>query len=152
MVNLPFTGGCQCGDVRYEITTEPSTLYACHCSECQRQSGSVFAMSMKVPIDGFRLTQGTPKSWTRPSDSGGQTDCMFCPNCGTRLYHVSSQSSSMVSVKPGTLDDRSWFAPIGHLWTASMQPWFYIPDGAVNYNGQPASYDRLNEAWEKSRL
>ena len=151
MVNLPLTGRCQCGEIRYKITTEPYTLYACHCTECQWQSGSAFGMSMKVSINAFHLTQGAPKSWTRSTDSGGQTDCVFCPTCGTRLYHEPSQSPSMVSVKPGTLDDRTWLAPIGHLWIRSKQPWFDVPDGTVNYSGQPESYDQLNEVWEKHR-
>ena len=39
------TGGCQCGAVRYEVTGPPIKLYVCHCTECQRQSGSAFGMS-----------------------------------------------------------------------------------------------------------
>lgn len=44
----PYTGGCQCGSVRYVLTSEPLRVAACHCTECQRQSGSAFGMSMSV--------------------------------------------------------------------------------------------------------
>ena len=55
-MNFPQSGGCQCGTVRYEITGPPTTVYACHCTECQTQSGSAFAMAAVIPaaISGWR--------------------------------------------------------------------------------------------------
>ena len=63
-------GGCQCGAVRYRITGEPIALYVCHCRECQKQSASAFGLSLEVPRAALRLTSGTPRRWTRMSDSG----------------------------------------------------------------------------------
>ena len=51
----PYTGGCQCGLVRYVLTAEPIRLVACHCKECQRQSGSAFGMSMLVKQDSLTV-------------------------------------------------------------------------------------------------
>ena len=59
-MRLPLTGGCQCGGVRYEIKAAPLSLYVCHCTECQRQSGSAFALSLAVPRDAFAVVRGTP--------------------------------------------------------------------------------------------
>ncbi len=47
----PYTGGCQCGSARYVLTAEPIRVAACHCTGCQRQSGSAFGMSMPVTKD-----------------------------------------------------------------------------------------------------
>ena len=80
-------GGCQCGRVRYRIEGEPVILGICHCSECQRQSGSAFGMSMVIPKPQFTLLQGELKSFTRSSESGRPVTCCFCPECGTRIYH-----------------------------------------------------------------
>jgi hypothetical protein len=55
----PYTGGCQCGSVRYVLTTEPIRLVACHCKECQRQSGSAFGMSTPVAKDSLTVTGPT---------------------------------------------------------------------------------------------
>lgn len=55
----------------------------------------------------------------------------------------------MVSVKPGTLDEKSWLQPVGHLWTKSKQPWMNIPPDTVNYEGQPPDFDALMSAWQK---
>ena len=52
---VSYTGGCQCGAIRYEVTDEPITLYACHCTACQTQSSSAFGLSMKLARDAFRL-------------------------------------------------------------------------------------------------
>ena len=67
----PYTGGCQCGSVRYVLTTEPIRLVACHCKECQRQSGSAFGMSMLVTKDSLTVT-GLTKQFTRIADSGNE--------------------------------------------------------------------------------
>ena len=77
-------GGCQCGAVRYRIEGDPVSLIACHCKECQRQSGSAFGMSLVVRTTDFKLT-GDVKIYRRPSDSGKHVNCAFCPECGTRI-------------------------------------------------------------------
>ena len=64
------TGGCQCGEVRYESAGAPLALYVCHCLECRKQSASAFGMSLEVPSAGLRVTRGHPRSWTRAADSG----------------------------------------------------------------------------------
>jgi len=53
-----------------------------------------------------------------------------------------------VTIKAGTLDDRSWLRPIGHIWTASAQSWVAIPGETLNYRHQPESYDDLAAAWQ----
>ena len=146
--SLPLSGGCQCGRIRYEITEEPLTLYACHCTECQRQSGSGHGLSMPVLRAGLRLLSGEPRSWRRTSDSGRDVDCVFCGDCGTRLFHLPSRNPRVANVKPGTLDDTRWLRPVGHLWTGSAQPWVSIADDALAWEGQPDDFSPLFEAWK----
>jgi hypothetical protein len=55
---LPMTGGCPCGAIRYQITSFPLLLYACNCTDCQRQSGSAFALNMPVLARDFQLLRG----------------------------------------------------------------------------------------------
>ncbi|MEO0431809.1 MAG: GFA family protein [Cyanobacteria bacterium J06656_5] len=136
---FPYTGGCQCGQIRYEIQAEPLTLYVCHCTECQRQSSSAFGMSMPVPRDAVKLSQGTPKQWSRPAASGRTVICFFCGECGTRLFHQPTRNNKITNIKPGTLDDTSWLQPVGNLWTTSAQPWIPLSDNMVNIEQQPKS-------------
>lgn len=144
----PLSGGCQCGSVRYELTADPLTVYACHCTECQRQSGSAFALSMVVARDAVTITSGAPKEWRRVHESGRVIACLFCADCGTRLLHNPERNPSVTILKPGTLDEARAFRPVGHIWTRSAQPWFDIPSGTLDYEGQPDSLVRLIEAWQ----
>jgi hypothetical protein len=146
--SLPLTGGCQCGAVRYRITGWPLTLYCCHCSECQRQSASAFGMSMRVARADVEIDPDALSFWIR--DAGKITEAYgrFCPDCGVRIMHDRPDSEA-VTIKAGTLDDRSWLRPVGHIWTASAQPWVAIPGETLNCEGQPDSYDDLVAAWQK---
>jgi hypothetical protein len=134
----PYTGGCQCGAIRYEITGEPTVVYACHCTECQRQSGSAFAMTLTVPAPKFRLTKGMPKRFDRQAESGRTVTGWFCAECGTRIFHSPGQLAQNCNVKPGTLDDTLWVMPTVHVWIKSAQPWVKIPDDAKKFDTQPA--------------
>src|SRR5262247_2059968 len=116
-------GGCQCGAVRYRIAGEPVSVAICHCTECQKQSGSAFGMSFIVARDAFQLLRGTLKSFTRKANSGRPLVCAFCPECGTRIYHQPGWLETVVSVKPGTLDDTSFLRPTVQVWTSRRQPW-----------------------------
>ncbi|KAF3889109.1 MULTISPECIES: GFA family protein [Nostocales] len=148
-MSVTYTGGCQCGEIRYEIRAEPLTLYLCHCTECQKQSSSAFGMSLTVPRDAVVIVQGHPKAWTRGADSGREVKCLFCDNCGTRLFHQRSYNQQTINVKAGTLDDTSWLRPVGNLWTRSAQPWVTIPDSMLNYDGQPSDISPLWEKWSQ---
>lgn len=130
-------GQCQCGQVRYAVDGDPFFLAVCHCTECQRQSGSAFGMSLFYPESAFKLLRGTLKKYTRSADSGNQLDCFFCPECGTRIYHGSGDGSPVIKIKPGTLDDTSWLKPVAHAWTKSKQAWVTIPEGTSTHETQP---------------
>lgn len=147
-MQLPLTGACQCRNVRYEIRLEPLTVYACHCTECQRQSGSAFSLSMVVPREAIAIIGGKPKEWLRKHESGRIISCLFCDQCGTRLYHNPRVNAAISIVKSGTLDEAAKFPPVGHIWTKSAQKWFTIPAGSVTYEGQQPDMTRLIAAWE----
>ncbi|MCB9946365.1 MAG: GFA family protein [Rhodospirillaceae bacterium] len=131
------TGGCQCGDVRYAVRAAPRQLYACHCTECRRQSGSAFGLSLEVDRAAFALTRGRVATWTRPADGGGRVICHFCPRCGTRIWHEHDPASATLTVKAGTLDDPVDLSDAIHIWTDSRLPGVVIPDRARRYPGEP---------------
>jgi hypothetical protein len=132
-----MTGGCQCGAVRYELGGPPLELYCCHCRECQKQSASAFGISVIVPREAFLLTAGTPRFWSRPTDTGRTLECAFCPDCGTRLFHRYDAAAPMLSVKGGSLDEPVDLTAAVHIWTARMLPGIVLPAGAVTFPGEP---------------
>ena len=72
-MKLPQTGGCQCGQVRYEITEEPQSVYTCHCLDCQRLTGSAFSLGVIVPEKGFSLTGLQHVNFNAPPTVGALT-------------------------------------------------------------------------------
>lgn len=136
-MSAQYEGGCQCGRTRYQVIGEPRQVVVCHCTDCQRQSGSAFGMTMVVDETAFRITKGEPAFYRSVSATGRAKVGAFCPDCGTRVYHQPEWRKGTISVKPGTLDDTKWLQPTIHIWTDSKQPWVVIPEGVESYKGQP---------------
>lgn len=129
------TGGCQCGQVRYEIRG-PFSVYACHCRECQKQSASAFGLSIPIASAAVAIS-GEMHCYEREADSGARVLCYFCCCCGTRIYHGSSRSPDWMALKGGTLDDVSAMRPVAHIWVSRRQPWLVLDAGAPHYSTQP---------------
>ncbi|MGH6948972.1 MAG: GFA family protein [Kiloniellales bacterium] len=132
-----LTGGCQCGALRYESAGAPLALYACHCRECQKQSASAFGLSLEVPYAGLRLTRGAPKTWRRNTDSGRRLVCVFCPDCGSRIWHESEAEPKTVTIKAGSLDEPVDLGAAIHIWTSRKLPGVVIPEGAKQFPEEP---------------
>jgi len=141
---LPLTGGCQCGRHRYRVTAMPLTLYACHCTDCQTQSGSAFGLSMTVARSALELNADDLGSHERPAASGNVVRGRFCRGCGTRILHEPSRRPETANIKPGTLDDTSWVRPVAHIWLESAQPWFVPPADTLARPRQPEDREALN--------
>ncbi len=130
-------GGCQCGSIRYEFSRSALELYVCHCKECRKQAASAFGISVIVPRAAFRLTRGTPKFWSRATDSGHTLECAFCPDCGSRLWHQRRGTAETISVKGGSLDEPVDLRRAVHIWTSRMLPGIIVPEGASQFPGEP---------------
>lgn len=146
MMRLPQTGGCQCGALRYVLAAEPLAVYACHCHQCQRQSGSAFGLSMIVELSALRFTAGAPAEWHRTTPSGRAGIGVYCAGCGSRILnrHVGAATAAL---KPGTLDDTGWVRPAGHIFTESAQPWTEPLRTGLCYD-QGGDMAALREAWK----
>ena len=120
---LPLTGGCSCGAIRYEIASFPLLLYTCNCTNCQRTSGSAFALNMPVVAKDFHILQGSPKGWHHISPTGVAVISWFCGDCGGRLYGDRAGREEIVNLRARTLDDTSWLVPVAHMYMKSAQPW-----------------------------
>jgi hypothetical protein len=150
-MNEVFEGNCQCGSVAYRVTGLTATLFACHCTECQRQSSSAFGMALWVKDPSVELISGDMKEWIRTMPSGRQMSCQFCPECGTRIFHKTLGQTLLLSIKPGTLRNTSNLKPVGHIWVDSKQKWFEIEEDSLQYGGNPESYEDLICAWSASQ-
>ena len=118
------SGGCLCGAIRFEIDREKIiSAHHCHCTDCQRSTGSAFATFCIVPEAGFRSLTGDARFYAVEGTSGGPVDRGFCGDCGSPLFSRVSIAPGFLFVKAGALDDASWLEPASSYWGASAQPW-----------------------------
>ena len=113
-------GKCLCGEVGFECDAAPVVTVACHCTHCQKTSGSAFSVNAIVPGAAFRLT-GAYAVYADQGESGGSVERCFCPKCGSPL--ASRLANGMVAVKVGALESDEDVTPVLQLWTRSAQPW-----------------------------
>ena len=147
----PYDGGCICGAIRYRVGEEPLTLYACHCTDCQRHSGTSFVLSMFVRRRALEVVRGTPRSYEFAVDGGPTRRGKFCDACSTRLWGEPIKLPDVVVIRPGTLDDTRWLEPVAHIWTRSAQPWVSLPNDTLNFECQFDDPTPLIEAWRQQR-
>ena len=137
MSQLPLTGGCLCGAVRYEVTEPLISASYCHCTRCQRRTGTAASAQARVAPGALRITQG--EELVRefvPAD--GWPKC-FCSACGGALWSR-HPTEELRSVRLGTFDSDPGISPQWRQFVAYAAPWEAIPDdGLPRYpEGKPA--------------
>jgi hypothetical protein len=145
-VALPLTGGCACGAVRYRLSSAPVLLFACHCSLCQRQSGSAFGLSLRVRRDDLALS-GPVARFDRVTERGAPSESLFCPSCGGRILNA-RPSTEFFHLRGCTLDDTSWLRPAAHIWTEGRQDWVTLDPEALLHPRQPDDLQAMTALWQ----
>jgi len=129
-----LSGGCLCGAVRYESSGEVMATSVCHCTHCQRISGSAFSVNVLVPRAGVIYTGDAPASYTDTAESGRKLARRFCGRCGSSIASEPEAMPDVTVLKAGTLDDRSTVKPGTHIWCGSRQPWVEVPAGVPQFD------------------
>ncbi|HWI29170.1 MAG TPA: GFA family protein [Stellaceae bacterium] len=118
-------GGCLCGQARYHADVEPAFVGVCHCTDCQRYSGSAFATVVALPAPALTVT-GRLKTFTKEGDSGKPMHRRFCPECGSGVVEEAEALPGIAMINAGTLDDRSWLNPASAIYCDSAQHWVQL--------------------------
>lgn len=137
MIVGPFTGGCLCRSVRYEVDRVFDVIY-CHCSQCRRSSGAPVLVTAAVAGDAFQVTDGSPNVF--PTSATGRS--YFCGKCGTGLYgeflaptHPLARNGRYFSIRVGTFDEPERLRPQIHQWIESKLSWFETTDDLQRVEG-----------------
>ena len=108
---MKVTGGCQCGQITYEAEVDPATVRVCHCTDCQKLTGTAFRANIASLPGTFRLKSGTPKIYLKTAESGNKRAHGFCPECGTPIYATSPEPNPLTyGLRVGGIDQRAQFA------------------------------------------
>jgi hypothetical protein len=134
-VELPLTGGCGCGAVRFEVAQPPVSASYCHCTRCQRRTGTAASPQARVAPGSFRVTAGEEHVRAWAPDEGFEK--LFCGLCGSALYSRNQRDPSVISVRFGAFDQDPGIRPQWRQFVAYAAPWEPIPD-----DGLPRHDDR----------
>ena len=119
-----ITGRCLCGNVTYSCSAEPALTAICHCTDCQRQTGTAFSIVLGVPADELSVEGDKLASFTTMGeDHQTPTKREFCSGCGSPIVSRIEAIPELAFLKAGTLDDASWLEPSVEVWCRSAQPW-----------------------------
>ena len=103
---------------------DPERTTICHCTDCQRLSGSAFRVVVRVPGDTFKITAGEPTIYVKTAESGARRVQGFCPRCGTPIYSTAEGDElKFFSVRVGTVRQRAALVPQVQIWSRSQLRW-----------------------------
>jgi len=131
-------GGCVCGSVRYATEGDPMRVVVCHCTWCQRRTGSAFSVEPVFADLQLRMNGGPLTRYRHVSDESGRwLEMQFCPTCGTNIGLVLEWRPGITIIDAGTFDDPSWIRAdkhrFRHIFLRSAQAWSRVPEGAETF-------------------
>jgi hypothetical protein len=116
---------CQCGQLRATCSGEPVRVSVCHCLECQKRSGSAFAVQARWPDERLTLA-GAFREWSRVGDSGTRGTFRFCPECGSIVTFSSDGMPGLTAVPVGAFADPDFPAPIYSVYEGRKHSWLAV--------------------------
>ncbi|NHX02733.1 GFA family protein [Pseudomonas koreensis] len=128
----PLTGGCLCGDVRFEASGEPYRVGICHCLDCRKHHGALFHASAIFPENALTVSGKTSEYQGR----------VFCPRCGSPVL---ARSGDEIEVNVGSLDAPNQFKPTYELWTIRREAWLPALPLAHHYERDREGTGRTEE-------
>ena len=124
-----FSGRCLCGAVEYACASEPMFQANCHCDDCRRSGGGVYASFVFVSENMLTVNSGELHSFSHETDRGNTATKYFCPKCGSQLFTRNSANSGRRGIRVGTITDASWFQPSANVYARLTWCWFPDTDG-----------------------
>ena len=128
MTTAPLTGRCECGAIRLTIAQARPTATVCHCSQCRRISGHIWASTTVEDAD-LTIAGEDHLRWYASSDHAKRG---FCDTCGSALFYRPDDATH-TGVAMGCLDQPTGITPGKHIFTADRGDYYALPDDAPHF-------------------
>jgi hypothetical protein len=136
MADLPLTGACLCGGVRFRVDAPLVVATYCHCTRCQRRTGTAASAQARIQPGSLTVTQGEELIRTYAPPDGFPK--LFCGACGSALWSRSPDNPDIMSVRLGAFDSDPGIRPSLRQFVAYAAAWEDIPDdGLPRYDERP---------------
>lgn len=139
-----LTGGCSCGQVRYRLLDEPMRVHCCHCTDCQRHTGSAFVLNAIIETSEIKILRGKLQA-VPVRRAFGPHDIYRCPKCKVAVWSDYGHRPQIRFVRVGTLDNPSLIQPDIHIYTETKAPWLKLPKTKPAFR----KYYSLKEVWPR---
>jgi len=136
MSDKKITGSCLCGEVSYEFTGPVKVFQYCHCTRCQKITGSAHASNIIIDPENFKWIKGKENVGRYELSEAKHFASSFCKTCGSSLPWITQSKKAMI-VPAGTLDDDPKVKPIHNIFYADKACWYENVDGLVKYDELP---------------
>lgn len=143
-----FEGACNCGQVRYRLRSAPMFVHCCHCTDCQRHTGSAFAVNALIETDRIELLAGAPVAISMPTESGRPHDIYRCPKCQVAVWSDYGGRPKLRFLRVATLNPPHAIKPDVHIFVRSKLPWVRLPDDARTFE----VFYELEKEWPAESL
>lgn len=140
MAKRALTGGCLCEAIRFELSALPYTAGYCHCTRCQRRTGTAASPQARVDGNALHLLQGGDflRAWRHPD---GGFEKQFCTRCGAHLLSSNPSDRSQVSVRMGAFDDDPGIQLTWRAFVSYAAPWEPIPEDGLERFAEGKPYE-----------
>lgn len=142
-------GGCSCGSVRYQLMAPPICVHCCHCTDCQRHTGSAFVINAIIETSAIRLLRGTLEAVPIPREYAPH-DIYRCRKCKVAVWSDYGRRPQIRFVRVGTLDEPSALPPDIHIYTKSKARWLKLGKGKGTFIFR--NFYEPKKIWSKESL
>jgi len=118
---------CSCGQLKVTCKGEPVRISVCHCTACQRRTGSPFGQQARWAAENVTI-EGAATSFVRVGDAGMSITFLFCPTCGSTVYFDIDGMPGFIAVPVGAFADASFPAPSFSMYESRKHPWLTLPE------------------------
>jgi len=127
-------GGCLCGAVRFRARNAPQRCGACHCTYCQKRTGSAFGIGAYFKTEDVEMRCDGMRTYEHRSDETGRWIRQeFCPRCGTVVTWTVEALPGLRALAVGSFDEPKRLKIERHGWLRSAHRWFTPPEGVEHH-------------------
>lgn len=132
---MKIDGQCHCGNITYEAEIDSGRVSICHCTDCQRLTGTVYRVTVMTERKHITFTGGEPRVYVKTGESGGKRLQYFCPECGSPVFNSGTDTETGVwGIRWGSIRQRDQLVPQRQIWCRSAAPWIH---GLREISGEP---------------
>jgi hypothetical protein len=124
-----LTGSCGCGVVRFEVAAPFESASYCHCTRCQRRSGTAASANARAAARSVHVVAGEDELRAWAPEGGSEK--VFCGRCGSALFSRAPGTERYTGVRLGAIDGDAGVRPQWRQFTAYAAPWEPIPDDGL---------------------